>query len=72
MEVSIWMVFAILAITIILRFIVYFRNFAGVLRIDRTNPKSDIYKIEIADLDKLAKRKFIILKVDNKANFSQK
>lgn len=72
MEVSIWVVFALMVISVVRISIIYFRNFVGTLRIDRTNPNAEIYKIEIDDLDKLSKRKFIILKIDNEADFSQK
>ena len=43
----------------------------GTLRIDHSNLKKDIYRIEIADLDKLSKKKHVVLKVDNNANLSQ-
>ena len=45
---------------------------AGTLRIDHSNPEKDVYRIEIDDLDGLAKKKHVILKVDNNANLSQK
>lgn len=45
---------------------------AGTLRIDRSNPEKDVYRIEIDDLDGLSKKKHVILKVDNNANLSQK
>ena len=43
----------------------------GILRIDHSNLKKDIYRIEIADLDRLSKKKHVVLKVDNNANLSQ-
>lgn len=45
---------------------------SGTLRIDHTNPEKDVYRIEVDDLDKLSKKKRIILKVDNRADLSQK
>lgn len=43
----------------------------GILKIDHSNPEKDVYRFEISDLDKLSKRKRVILKVDNKADLSQ-
>ena len=44
----------------------------GTLRIDHSDPAKDVYRIEIDDLDRLIKKKHIVLKVDNNANLSQK
>lgn len=44
----------------------------GVLRIDRSNPKKDLYRLDIDDLSRLSKKKRIVLKVDNNADLSQK
>ena len=46
-------------------------NPVGTLKIDHSNLKKDIYRIEIADLDRLSKKKHVVLKVDNNANLSQ-
>lgn len=43
---------------------------AGTLKIDHSDPNKDRYLFDIKDLDKLSKRKRIILKVDNKADLS--
>lgn len=43
---------------------------AGVLKIDHSNPDKDRYLFDIKDLDKLSKRKKILLKVDNNADLS--
>lgn len=43
----------------------------GVLRIDRTNPNKDKYKIEIDDLTILHKKKRVVLKIDPNADLSQ-
>ena len=37
----------------------------GTLIIDETDPNTDVYRIEIDDLDKLANRKRVILKISN-------
>lgn len=43
----------------------------GTLRIDRSNPAKDIYRIEIDDFDELANQKRIVLNVDRNAIFTQ-
>lgn len=45
----------------------------GTLRIDHTDPKKDLYRIDIdGNFDNISKEKRIILKVDNNADLSQK
>lgn len=48
------------------------RQSSGVLKIDHSNPEKDIYRFEIDDLDKLNKKKHVVLKVDHNADLSQK
>lgn len=43
----------------------------GKLKIDHSNPEKDLYRLELDDLDKLSKKKIIVLKLDHKANLSQ-
>lgn len=43
----------------------------GTLKIDTSNPDKDVYRIEIDRLDRLTKKRRIILKVDPKADLSQ-
>lgn len=50
---------------------IYFRK-AGTLRIDHSNIDKDIYRFEIDNLEALSSRKYIVLKVDNNADLSQK
>ena len=51
----------------------YFRLFVdGTLRIDHSNPEKDVYRFDIDDLDSLCKKKRIIIRVDNRADLSQK
>ena len=46
---------------------------SGTLEIDTSNPEKDLYRFDIKDdLNKLHTKKYIILKVDPKANLSQK
>ena len=40
----------------------------GALKIDHSDSKKDVYRIEIGDLDVLPHKKHIILKVENDAN----
>lgn len=49
-----------------------FRYGWGTLKIDHSNPEKDVYRIDIEDLDKLDKKKRVILKVDHQADLSQK
>lgn len=42
----------------------------GTLRIDRSNPEKDVYKLELGDLDVLAKKRRIVLSVDKNADLS--
>lgn len=41
-----------------------------ILRIDHKNPEKDIYRLEFDDLDKLDKKKRVVLKIDNNADLS--
>lgn len=43
----------------------------GTLRIDRISSDKDIYRFEIDNLDKLSKRKYILMSVDPNADLSQ-
>ena len=47
--------------------ILYSKN-DGILKIDHSDSKKDVYRIEIGDLDVLPHKKHIILKVENDAN----
>lgn len=44
----------------------------GVLKIDRYHSDKELYRFEIDNLDELVKKKFIVLRVDNDADLSQK
>ena len=54
--------------------LVYFygRLAGGILRIDHSNPEKDVYRFEINNLDKLNKKRRIVLKIDHKADLSSK
>ena len=43
----------------------------GTLRIDRTDPEKDIYRIDLNSLDNLHKKRRVVLKVDPNADLSQ-
>lgn len=66
-----WGILIGLGIGIILMLIILLRMLFGTIKIDQHNSKKDIYRIEIEDLDSLAKKKYILLKVDRNADFSQ-
>lgn len=52
---------------------VYFRiKTVGVLLIDTTNEEKDVYRFDVKDLEKLKKHRSIVLKVNSKADLSQK
>ena len=44
----------------------------GTLKIDHSNPEKDKYLIEIDNLDKLSRKKRVSLRIDHKADLSQK
>ena len=71
--------------TIIVSILIYFAGFLtggavascilyskidGILKIDHSDSKKDVYRIEIGDLDILPHKKHIILKVENDVNLS--
>lgn len=56
---------------LLLAVIVGVKSAIGTLRIDMTNPEKDIWRLDVHDLDKIAKKKYIILQVDKNANLSQ-
>ena len=71
--------------TIIVSILIYFAGFLtggavascvlyfkidGALKIDHSDSKKDVYRIEIGDLDVLPHKKHIVLKVENDANLS--
>ena len=49
---------------------VLYSKIDGALKIDHSDSKKDVYRIEIGDLDVLPHKKHIILKVENDANLS--
>lgn len=44
----------------------------GTLRIDHSNPKKDLYRFEINNLDNLKNKKRVVLRIDHHADLSQK
>ena len=49
---------------------VLYSKIDGILKIDHSDSKKDVYRIEIGDLDVLPHKKHIVLKVENDANLS--
>lgn len=68
----IWIIIGVMLGSIITNIIFYALSTSGKLRIDHSNPNKDVYRIEFGDLDKLSKKKRVILKIDNNADLSQK
>lgn len=68
----IWIIIGVMLGSIITNIIFYALSASGTLRIDHSNPDKDVYRIEFGELDKLAKKKRVILKIDNNADLSQK
>lgn len=48
-----------------------FNKPVGTLMIDHSNPVKDLYRFNIENLDGLAQKKRIVLKVDNHADLSR-
>lgn len=73
MDVVIILLVGVFIGSVIADVIFYVRFLAeGTLRIDHTDPEKDVYRFEIDDIDKLSKKKRVVLKVDNNADLSQK
>ena len=49
---------------------VLYSKIDGILKIDHSDSKKDVYRIEIGDLDVLPHKKHIVLKVEDDANLS--
>ena len=52
--------------------IIFLKSVHGTLRIDRSDPNKDIYRLDLDDLDVLTRKKRVILNIDHHANLSQK
>lgn len=50
--------------------LIFLKRPDGTLRIDRSNPEKDTYRIEIDDLESLSKKRRVILRVDANAHLS--
>lgn len=61
-----------LVVGIIVTVIGIMRLKVGTLRIDQFSSEKDLYRFEIDNLDKLSRKKFILLNVDPNADLSQK
>ena len=57
--------------SIVTMIVMYLTSARGTLRIDRSNPEKDVYRIEINNLEDLSRKKRVILDVDNSAILSQ-
>lgn len=70
--VYVWILIGVLIGSVVSNIIFYCRASSGVFRIDHSGPEKDVYRFEIDDLDKLDKKRHLILKIDHNANLSQK
>lgn len=57
--------------SLITSIIFFIKSSSGTLKIDHSNPQKDVYRFEIKDLDRLNKKKYVRLKIDNNADLSQ-
>ena len=70
---SFWSAALITAVACLVFNFIYLRLFTdGTLRIDKSDPKKDRYRLDIDNLDGLSKRKRIVIRIDNNADLSQK
>ena len=67
----IMLLIGIFAGSLITSIIFFIKSSSGTLKIDHSNPQKDVYRFEIKDLDKLNKKKYVHLKIDNNADLSQ-
>lgn len=67
-----WLLLGILVGSIVTSIIYISMASFGTFRIDGSNPEKDICRLELKDYDGIHKKKFLFLKVDNKADLSQK
>ena len=71
MEFGLWLMFIFGAIVgWLLACLFTLRLLVGTLRIDHDNPKKDVYRFDVTDIDALAKRKYILLQVESNSHFS--
>lgn len=71
MEYGIYLALVVVT-AIIVKIVLDRRSTMGTLKIDNSDPEKDRYLFDLGDnLDKLSKKKRIILKVDNNADLSQ-
>lgn len=66
-----WLLLGVLVGSVITVCVCLLKSSIGVLRIDCSNPEKDTYRFDLKDIDKLSKKKLIVLKVDNKADLSR-
>lgn len=50
----------------------YIRSAKGTLKIDRSDPQKDVYRLDIENLEELSTKKVALLVIDNNADLSQK
>ena len=66
----IWGMVIAFVVSVITSVIYHHRTAEGTLKIDRSNPEKDIYRLYIDDLDTIAKKKRIVLDIEADADLS--
>lgn len=66
-----WFVIGIVSGVIITSILWWVKTLSGRLKIDHSNPEKDLYRLEIGDLDKVRKKKYLFLKIEDNADLSQ-
>lgn len=67
----VWLLVGFVTGSVMTRVLYSIRTAHGVLKIDRKYSEKEKYLFDIHDLDVLARRKRIVLKIDNDADLSQ-
>ena len=65
-----WFILGLIAGSIVATIIFYVRIPIGTLKIDRTNPEKDVFRIDIENLHEFKKRTKVLLIVDPNADLS--
>lgn len=67
-----WLLLGVLVGCIVTNVICLIKAGFGTFKIDRSNPEKDVCRLELKDYEGIHKKKFLFLRVDNKADLSCK
>lgn len=59
-----------MVVLLVIQIVWRIRSASGTLRIDHSNHEKDIYRLEIDNLDDLARKRRVVLKIDHNADLS--